>query len=35
MHVDTDEVVGQMRANGFAQQAEQYQGHILILEREE
>jgi ubiquinone/menaquinone biosynthesis C-methylase UbiE len=35
MHVDTDEVVRQMRANGFALQAEHYEGNILIFECEE
>lgn len=35
MHVDKDEVVRQMRANGFVPQAEHYEGNILIFEREE
>lgn len=33
MHVDADEVVRQMRANGFALQAEHYEGSILIFDR--
>jgi ubiquinone/menaquinone biosynthesis C-methylase UbiE len=34
MHVDGDEVVRRMAESGFVLQAEHYEGHILVFERE-